>query len=48
MKIKLDLLEIVLVNDINKSFAPLLLFRFNVKKFMFDQNYISKALKCLF
>ncbi|CAD8164451.1 unnamed protein product [Paramecium pentaurelia] len=48
MKIKLDLLEIVLVNDINKSFAPLLLFRFNVKKFMFDQNQISKALKCLF
>ncbi|CAD8160815.1 unnamed protein product [Paramecium octaurelia] len=48
MKIKLDLLEMVLVNDINKSFAPLLLFRFNVKKFMFDQNEISKALKCLF
>ncbi|CAD8167119.1 unnamed protein product [Paramecium pentaurelia] len=48
MKIKLDLLEIVLVNDINKSFAPLLLFRFNVEKFMFDQNHISKALTCQF
>lgn len=45
MEMNLDFLEIVLVNDNNKSFAPLLLFRFNIKNFLFDQNYVSMALK---
>lgn len=36
MEMNLDFLEIVLVNDNNKSFAPLLLFRFNIKNFLFD------------
>lgn len=48
MELNLDFLEIVLVNDNNKSFAPLLLFRFNIKNFLLDQNYVSMALKFQF